>query len=128
MDQKIEESDIDGKCARVSLWHVRGSSRKMGIITDMVRGKYVSHALSKLRFCPKRLSAVVAKSLQSAVANAKILKLDENSLFVSEIHVGRSKPLKRLMPRARGRANRIEKPCCNLKIIVKEKDNNGTEG
>ena len=81
----------------------------------------VSDALIQLTFSPKRIALDVKKCLQSAIANAENnFGLDIDKLIVAEAYVGKSIVMKRMRPRARGRAARILKPFSKLTILLKE--------
>ena len=83
----------------------RVSERKVKRVLDLVRGKKAQEALTILKFLPHSAAKLTENALKSAVANAKNnYKMDEAALVLSECYVGRSTPLKRIRPRARGRA------------------------
>ena len=83
----------------------RVSERKVKRILDLVRGKKAQEALTILKFLPHSAAKLAEYALRSAVANAKHnYKMDADTLIVSECYVGRATPLKRIRPRARGRA------------------------
>jgi large subunit ribosomal protein L22 len=90
-------------------------------VAALIRGKKVAMALADLQFSRKRIAGDVKKCLESAIANAENNHdLDVDDLVVAEAHVGKSMVMKRFMPRARGRAGRIEKPFSHLTIIVRQ--------
>jgi large subunit ribosomal protein L22 len=102
--------------------YVRTSSRKIGIVLDLIRGKKVNEAFAILQFTPKNAAEVVTKVLKSAVANAENnLNLDINRLYVAETYAGQGPTLKRFRPRAQGRAYRIRKRSSHVTIIVTER-------
>jgi large subunit ribosomal protein L22 len=83
----------------------RVSERKVKRVLDLVRGKKAQEALTILKFLPHSAAKLALYALMSAVANAKHnYKMEPESLVVSECYVGRATPLKRIRPRARGRA------------------------
>ena len=101
--------------------YVRISARKVKIVIDMIRGKKVGEALSILEFTPKSASEPVAKLLKSATANAENnLEMDTSKLFVAEVYANQGPTLKRLRPRAQGRANRIRKRTSHIGIVLDE--------
>ena len=102
--------------------YLRISPQKIGLVADLIRGCDVNEALRRLRFSPKKGAAVLLKSLNSAVANAKQKGLKPESLRVSEVTVGPAPTLKRLRPRAQGRADRILKRNSHVMIRLREKD------
>jgi large subunit ribosomal protein L22 len=102
---------------------VRVSPRKARLVVDLVRGKSASEAETILRFTEKAVAEVVGKVLASAVANAENnLKLKPETLFVSEAFVNEGPTLKRIQPRAMGRAFRIRKRSAHITIIVKQRE------
>ncbi|MBE3102122.1 MAG: 50S ribosomal protein L22 [Firmicutes bacterium] len=101
--------------------YVRISARKVKIVIDMIRGKKVGEALSILEYTPKSASEPVAKLLKSATANAENnLEMDSSKLFVAEVYANQGPTLKRLRPRAQGRANRIRKRTSHISIVLDE--------
>jgi large subunit ribosomal protein L22 len=101
--------------------NLRVSPRKLNLVAQLIRGKRVNVALNDLEFSRKRIAKDVKKALESAIANAENNHdLDPDDLIVSQAFVGKSIVMKRFNPRARGRANRIEKPFSNITIVVRE--------
>jgi large subunit ribosomal protein L22 len=91
-------------------------------VADQVRGKPVADALDLLTFSPKKASKLVKKVLQSAIANAEENNgMDIDELRVSTICVDEGMTLKRIRPRAKGRADRILKRTCHITVKVAEK-------
>ena len=108
--------------ASAKLKYTRLSPQKTRIIVDMVRGKDVQEALNILKFSPQRPAGVVAKLVQSAVANAEQKGVaDVDRLYVKMIQVDQGPTLKRFMPRAQGRATRILKPTSHITVVLDEK-------
>ena len=102
--------------------YVRMSPIKVGVITDLIRGKDVKEAFAILQYTPREAAVVINKVLKSAVANAENnLELNADNLYVSECFVGSGSTLKRFQPRAQGRAFKILKKTSNITVIVKEK-------
>ncbi len=100
---------------------LRGSVQKVGLVAALIRGEKVDRAIVSLTYSKRRVAHDIKKVLFSAMANAQAnANLDVDNLYVSEVIVGKSKSLKRMMPRARGRGNRITKHYSNIKIILKE--------
>ena len=111
--------------ARAHMKHVRISPRKVSIVGDLVRGKDVKLARAILLHTPKAASEVLIKILDSACANAENnFEMDRDSLYVSEILIGPGPTLKRIMPRAKGRAYRILKRTTHITLAVAERDSN----
>ena len=99
----------------------RLSPQKARLVADQIRGKSVDQALNILAFSNKKAAAVVKKLLESAIANAEHNDgADIDELKVTEIFVNQGPTLKRLRPRARGRADRILKPTSHLTVTVAE--------
>ncbi|GEK73940.1 MULTISPECIES: 50S ribosomal protein L22 [Halomonas] len=98
------------------------SAQKARLVADQVRGKPVAEALDLLTFSPKKASKLVKKVLQSAIANAEENNgMDIDELRVSTICVDEGMTLKRIRPRAKGRADRILKRTCHITVKVAEK-------
>jgi len=109
--------------ARAYLRHARISPRKVKIVCDLIRGKKVDDAAAILINTPKAASELLVKLLKSAVANAENNHgMDAGNLFVSEVFACPGPTLKRIMPRAQGRAFRILKRTSHITLAVKEKE------
>ena len=99
----------------------RLSPQKAGLVADAIRGKSVQDAMDFLGFNKQKGAAVIKKLLESAIANAEHNdKADIDLLLVKSIIVNQGMRLKRMKPRARGRADRIIKPTCHIEIILSE--------
>lgn len=98
------------------LKNYRQSPRKVRLIADLVRGKKVSEALVTLQFVDKRAAEPFAKVIKSAVANASDQGVATENLIVKTVSVNKGVTYKRMMPRARGSASRINKR--NSHILV----------
>ena len=97
----------------------RISAQKVRLVADQVRGKPVEEALSLLEFSPKKAAHIVKKILDSAIANAENNEgADVDELKISSIFVDEGTTLKRLRPRAKGRADRILKRSCHITLKV----------
>ena len=102
---------------------LRVGPQKLNLVAESIRGLSVAAALNQLAFSKRRIAIDVRKVVQSAVANAENNHdLDVDRLFVAEATVGRSMVLKRWRPRARGRVARILKPFSNLRVVVRERE------
>jgi len=100
---------------------LRTSARKLNLVAQSIRGLNVQRALNELEFSHKRIAQDVRKALYSAISNAENNhSLDIDSLVVAEAYVGKNLTMKRFSPRARGRANRIEKNFSEITIVVRE--------
>ena len=99
------------------------SAQKARLVADQVRGLSVEEALSLLEFSSKKAAHIVKKLLDSAIANAENNDgADVDELKVSSIFVDESRTMKRLRPRAKGRADRILKRSCHITIKVADGD------
>ncbi|MEG6509810.1 50S ribosomal protein L22 [Methyloligella sp. 2.7D] len=100
---------------------LRVSPQKLNLLAQLIRGKKVDRALADLEFSRKRIAQDVKKTLQSAIANAENNHdLDVDSLVVKEAYVGKGLVMKRIKPRARGRAARILKPFAQITVVVRQ--------
>lgn len=109
--------------ARAVARYVRVSPRKARLVVDQIRGKAAGEALTILRFTPKGAAEDVSKVLASAVANAEHnLKIKPETLFVSEAYVNEGPTMKRIRPRAMGRAFQIRKRSSHITIVVKQRE------
>jgi large subunit ribosomal protein L22 len=107
--------------ARAVVRHVRMSPRKMRIVANMVRGKRVDDAMNLLKVTPKKAAEVIRKLLISAVANAEHQgQQDVDTLVVATLTIDGGPVLKRWMPRAMGRANRVNHRTSHVTITVDE--------
>ena len=97
----------------------RISAQKARLVADQVRGMSVEEALNLLEFSPKKAAHIVKKVLDSAIANAENNDgADVDELKVSSIYVDEGMTMKRLRPRAKGRADRILKRSCHITVKV----------
>jgi large subunit ribosomal protein L22 len=97
------------------------SAQKGRLVADLIRGKEVSVALDILRFVQKKSAQLMRKLLESAIANAENNNgADIDDLKVGMVCVDESATLKRISPRAKGRANRISKRTCHITIKVSD--------
>ena len=97
----------------------RISAQKARLVADQVRGKRVEEALSVLEFSNKKAAHIVRKVLNSAIANAENNEgADVDELKVSSVFVDEGQTMKRLRPRAKGRADRIFKRSCHITVKV----------
>jgi large subunit ribosomal protein L22 len=105
------------------LRHLRMSPRKISLVAALIRGKNVETALNILRFTRRAAAVPVAKLIKSAVANATDLskgQVDVDSLYVKTISVDQGPTARRFMPRAMGRASRINKKSAHVHVVVAE--------
>ena len=108
--------------ARANLKYLRISPRKVKIVLDLIRGKDVATATAILMQTPKAASEPVMKLLKSAAANAENNnQMDPEKLYVSACYATPGPIIKRIMPRAQGRAYRINKRTSHITIVVSER-------
>ena len=99
------------------------SAQKVRLVVDQIRGKGVEEALDILEFSNKKGADLVKKILNSAIANAEHNEgADVDELKVSTIFVDEGRTLKRLRPRAKGRADRILKRSCHITVKVSDSE------
>ena len=109
--------------AKAVLRYVRISPRKVGILCDLIRGKSVNQAVAILSTTPKAASEPRLKLVKSAAANAENNhQMDPEKLYVSAALADPGPIIKRFMPRAQGRAYRINKRTSHITIVLKEKE------
>ena len=109
--------------ARAVARYVRVSPRKARLVVDLIRGKKIDDARAILKFSPRAAAEVVEKVLNSAVANAeRNLHLRSEDLIVGSTFVDEGPTLKRIRPRAMGRAFRINKRTSHITVIVKQRE------
>lgn len=95
------------------------SAQKTRLVADQIRGKSVEEALTLLTFSPKKAAVLMKKTLNSAIANAEHNEgADIDELRISTIFVDEGMTMKRIRPRAKGRADRILKRTCHITIKV----------
>ena len=108
--------------ARAVLRYARISPRKVKIVIDLIRNKSVAEAIGIIKNTPKAASEYLIKLLNSAVANAVNNNgMDPEKLYVAETFANPGPILKRIMPRAQGRAFRIRKRTSHITIVLKER-------
>lgn len=101
----------------------RIAPRKARLVIDLIRGKNIKEAQAILMFTPRGASPLILKVLNSAVANAvNNNNLDKNKLYVKEAYVSEGMTMKRMLPRAQGRADVISKRTSHITVIVAERE------
>ena len=114
---------MEAREAKAYLKYVRIFPRKVKVVLDLIRGKDAATAMGIIKNTPKSASEYLEKLLKSAVANAENnFGMDASKLYVSECFVCPGPTLKRIMPRAQGRAFRILKRTSHITLAVKEKE------
>ena len=107
--------------AKAKATYVRISPRKVQIVLDLIRNQPADKAMAILKFTDKAACEPVSKVLKSAIANAENnFNMDVSRLVVSEAHVAPGPVLKRIQPRAQGRAYRINKRTSHITLVLKE--------
>ncbi|WP_309897535.1 50S ribosomal protein L22 [Archangium sp.] len=109
--------------SKAHLRFLRMSPRKVSTVAALVRGKPVGQALNILRFTSRAAAIPVAKLIKSAVANATDLskgQVDVDKLVVKTISVDQGPTQRRYMPRAMGRASRINKKTSHIHVVLEE--------
>ena len=113
---------MEEKQARAELRHARISARKVKIVADLIRGKNVDEALAIVKFTPKASSVIIEKLLKSAIANAENNNgMSVENLYIEECYANKGPTMKRIHPRAQGRAYRIEKRMSHITIVLDER-------
>ena len=113
---------MEKKIAKAHLRYVRISPRKVKIVCDLIRGKDAGTAMAILKQPPKAASEPLMKLLKSACANAENnFGMDPAALEVAEVSATPGPLLQRMMPRAQGRAYRINKRTSHVTLAVTEK-------
>ncbi len=107
--------------ATAKVTYVRIAPRKVQIVLDLIRNKPVDEAAAILKHTPKAACEPLAKLLKSAIANAENNNdMDVSRLYVAECFVCQGPTLKRIRPRAQGRAYRINKKTSHITMVLKE--------
>lgn len=102
--------------------HQRVAPRKARLVVDLVRGKSIEEARAILRYTPRAAAEIVEKVVNSAVANAENAhNLSADDLYISSIFVDEGPTMKRIRPRAQGRAFRINKRTSHITVFVDTK-------
>ena len=107
--------------ARAILKYARISPRKVKIVMDLIRNQDADKAMAILKFTPKSACEYLEKLLASAIANAENNhNMNTNSLYVAECFANQGPTMKRIRPRAQGRAFRINKKTSHITLVLKE--------
>ena len=119
---KRERNEVKDTRPSAKLSYARISVQKACFVLDAIRGKDVETALGILTYNPRYGSAIVKKLLESAIANAENNNgLSRSSLYVAECYANKAPTMKRIQPRAQGRAYRIEKRTSHITIVLDER-------
>lgn len=107
---------------RAIVMHARVSSRKAKLVLDIIRNKGIDEAQAILTYSTMNASEILIKLLKSAEANAvNNNQLNRDKLYVAECYAEQGPTMKRIMPRAQGRAFRIRKRTSHLTLVLKER-------
>ena len=108
--------------------YARISPRKVKIVLDLIRNKPAAVAMGILKNTPKSASELLIKLLKSAIANAENNhELNADNLYVAGAFANQGPTLKRVMPRAQGRAFQIKKRTSHITLVLKEIEESGME-
>ena len=109
--------------ARAHLRYARIAPRKVSVVLDLIRDQDLDKARAILQDTPKAASELLLKLVKSAAANAENNhNMDKNNLYVAECFVTPGPTLKRMRPRAQGRAFRVLKRTSHITVVLKEKE------
>lgn len=100
--------------------YVRIAPRKVKIVLDLIRNKPCDEAMAILKYTPKAACEPLYKLLKSAMANAEMKNMDVTRLYVAACSVDQGPTLKRIRPRNKGRAYRINKKTSHINLTLKE--------
>ena len=119
---KRERNAVKDTRPSAKLSFARVSVQKACFVLDAIRGKDAKTALAIVEYNPRYASEVIAKLLKSAIANAENNNgLNVDNLYVEECYANKGPTMKRIRPRAQGRAYRIEKRMSHITIVLNEK-------
>ena len=121
-EKGAKRAETRDKRPQAHVKHVRISPRKVKIVIDLIRGKNVDDALAILKYTPKAAAPVVAKVLNSAIANAvNNQELNRQNLYVAEVYANPGPTLKRYVARSRGSASPILKRTSHISVVLDQK-------
>lgn len=121
-EKKQTQKSDSGLAARSVARFLRIGPRKMRLVIDPIRHQHPERAFQILMTLQKKAARMVEKVLKSAVANAKVLGMDESRLMIADVRADGGPVMKRFMERSMGRANKILKRTTHLTLILKEGD------
>ena len=111
----------DMAVATAKATYIRIAPRKVQIVLDLIRNQPADKAMAILKYTPKAACEPLMKLLKSAIANAENNNnMDVTKLYVAECSVSQGPTLKRIRPRAQGRAFRINKKTSHITLVLKE--------
>jgi len=107
---------------KATLRNARVSTTKAAFVLDAIRGKSVEEALAIVMYNPRYASSLLEKLIKSAAANAENNNgMDPSKLYIEECYANKGPTMKRIHPRAQGRAYRIEKRMSHITVILNER-------
>ena len=110
------------KRPHAKLSYARVPVQKACFVLDAIRGKNIDEAIAILTYNPRYVSEVILKLVNSAIANAENNNgMDRTKLYVAECYATQGPMLKRIQPRAQGRAYRILKRMCHINVVLDER-------
>ncbi len=121
---KRERNEVRDTRPSAKLSYARVSVQKACFVLDAIRGKSVNEALAIVTYNPRYASSLVKKLLESAIANAENnngMNYKAENLYVAECYANKGPTMKRIHPRAQGRAYRIEKRMSHITIVLDER-------
>ena len=119
---KRERNAIKDTRPSAKLSYARVSVQKACFVLDAIRGKSVQEALGIVMYKPRYASTLIEKLIKSAVANAENNNgMDPDKLYIEECYANKGPTMKRVKPRAQGRAYRIEKRMSHITVILNER-------
>ena len=119
---KRERNAVKDTRPSAKLSYARVSVQKACFVLDAIRGKDVATALGIVTYNPRYASSLIKKLLESAIANAENNNgMDPSKLYIEECYENKGPTMKRIQPRAQGRAYRIEKRTSHITIVLDEK-------
>ena len=121
-EKGVARAESRDKRPHATAKYIRISSRKAGIVLDLIRGKQVDQALAILQFTHKAASPVIYKVLSSAIANAvNNQEMNRSDLYVAECYANPGPTLKRYVARSRGSASPMLKRTCHISVVLDQK-------
>lgn len=112
----------DVSMVRAKVTVLKISPQKLNLVANLIRKCNIAQAVMQLAFCRKKAAFYVNKVLKSALANAQYnYNLNVDNLYINKILIGKSITLKRVFPKAMGRANKINKRYSNMIIELKKR-------
>ena len=119
---KRERNEVRDTRPSAKLSYARVSVQKACFVLDAIRGKSVNEALAIVTYNPRYASSLVKKLLESAIANAENNNgMKRENLYVAECYANKGPTMKRVRPRAQGRAYRIEKRMSHITVVLDER-------